>query len=167
MATRFIHKGLALESSPYSHVAPFGVNENGELQVNRGAENKGNGLTSDPGAEPIAVGRVIIASASFTLAARDNGATIIADSTTSVVVQLPSTAKGLRYTLSVKQLTSSGGHAFSPAAADKIYYGPVGALADDTDLVCSAATDRVGDSLTLVGDGVDGWVVISAVGTWA
>jgi hypothetical protein len=41
------------------------------------------------------------------------------------------------------------------------------AAADDKDAINTAATDRVGDSLTLVGDGVDGWYVVGVTGTWA
>ena len=164
MATRFIHKGLDPEQGPYSNVAPFCVDDEGKLVVNRGAEFKGNGLTTDPQAEPIPVTRIINATASFTVTPADSGAVIAADSTSSVVVQLPATQKGLTYTLTVKQLTGTGGHAFSPVAADKIIYA---SKADDADIVCSAASDAVGNCITIVGDGVDGWLVTSVFGTWA
>jgi hypothetical protein len=102
--------------------------------------------------------------ASATLTAADSGAIILADSTTSIVMQLPATQAGLTFTLVVKQVTAASGHAFSPVAADKFIYA---SKADDADLVCSAASDVVGDMVTIVGDGVDGWVVVAKTGTWA
>jgi hypothetical protein len=163
MATRFIHMGLPLEQSPYAGVAPFAVDDEGVLKVVRGAANKG-ALSADPGEEPISVDRLIVATASLTLTAADHGATVIADSTTSVVVSLPATQKGLKFTLCIKQLTAAGGHAFSPVAVDKIL---INGKADDEDYVCSAASDALGDFVTLIGDGVDGWYVASQNGTWA
>ncbi len=107
--------------------------------------------------------------ASFTITAEDDGKVFEADSTTSVVATLPAasdTTKGMRVTLVVGQLTTSGGHAFSPNASDKIM-GNGFTAADDKDAICSAATDRVGDAMTLICDGVDGWYIESVTGTWA
>lgn len=166
MATRFLHKGLPLEQSPYSNVAPFAVDENGELKINRGAENKG-ALASDPGAERIPVNRVaLVTSTAVTLTKADSGAYLIANTSASVTFTLPATAAGLEYTVAVGVLTSSGGHAVAPQAADKIVgYGlnP----GDGTSITCSAATDAIGDFVHLIGDGVDGWFILGARGTWA
>lgn len=115
---------------------------------------------------PVSSTAIKTVTASTTATAAQSGTTFIADSTTSVVITLPATVAGLRYTLAVKQLTTSGGHAFSPAAADKIM-GNGFTSADDKDAVCSAATDREGDTLTVVGDGVDGWYIVGVTGTWA
>lgn len=165
MATRFIHKNLDLDGTDYANVAPFGVEDDGGLAVRRGSEWKGVAST-DPGVERIPVQRFVSVTASANLSVADNGGVFEADSTTSVVLTLPATQKGLTYTLVVGQLTAAGGHAFSPQAADKIMYGPTTAV-DNKDLICTAATDRVGDCVTVVGDGVDGWYVTSAIGTWA
>jgi hypothetical protein len=123
-------------------------------------------LNVDGTKRPIAVSNVEIVDASKTATTAASGTTYIADSTTSVVITLPATVAGLRYTLVVGQLTTSGGHAFSPAAADKII-GNGFTPADDKDAICTAATDVVGDKITLVGDGSLGWYVESVVGTWA
>lgn len=166
MSTRFIAAGLGLDSlDGGTHSSPFGVDNEGALAIRRGSLYKGV-ASSDPGVERIAVDRFVSVTASGTLTVADHGGTFEADSTTSVVLQLPSTQKGLRYTMVVGQLTAASGHAFSPAAADKIFYGPTTAV-DNKDLICSAATDRIGDTVTVVGDGVDGWYVVSAVGTFA
>jgi hypothetical protein len=172
MATRFIQGNLDLDTLTSGDTIPFGVEDDGALAIRRGPTWKGAN-SSDPGVERIPVSRVINLTASATLTAADHGALIIADSTTSVVAQLPATQKGLRYTLLVKQLTGAGGHAFSPNASDKIMGvttqagSATFAKADDADLVCSAATDVVGNFVTLVGDGVDGWWVTGISGTWA
>ncbi len=105
--------------------------------------------------------------ASFTLTAADSGKIFLIDGSASVVATLPSTAAGLEYTLIVKQLPGSGaGTAFSPAAADKII-GNGFTATDDKDAINSAASDALGDWITLVGDGVDGWYISSIKGTWA
>jgi hypothetical protein len=39
--------------------------------------------------------------------------------------------------------------------------------ADNKDLICTQATSRIGDSCTIVGDGVDGWYITAITGTWA
>jgi hypothetical protein len=161
MATRYVYSGGGIPPGT-GNAAGIGL-ENGNLKVYRGDDHKGP-LSSNPGAELININRVITLTASGTVTAADSGAVIIADSTTSIIVSLPATAKGLTYTLVVKQLTSSGGHAFSPVAADKFIYS---SKADDADLVCTAASDVVGDSVTIVGDGADGWVVKGIRGTWA
>lgn len=148
----------AMQTPVPAGVVRVAVDSNdGRIYVNRG---------NSVGREPITPTTVRAITASATLTAADDGAVIIADSTTSVVMTLPATAKGLKFTLIVGQLTTSGGHAFSPAAADKIM-GNGFTAADDKDAICSAATDRVGDAITLVGDGVDGWYITSVTGTWA
>jgi hypothetical protein len=91
---------------------------------------------------------------------------LIASNLTSSIVTLPATAAGLRYTLVVGVLPTSGvGHSFSPAAADKIS-GNGFTPADNKDAVCVVASDRLGDTITLLGDGVDGWIITSHEGTW-
>jgi hypothetical protein len=113
----------------------------------------------------ILLGGAVTSTASEAVTVSQTGSTIVANSTTSVVVTLPTAAPGLTYTLVVGQVTSSGGHAFSPAAADFITGDGLTAVVDK-DLICTAATDAVGDSVTIVGaDG--GWYVTAITGTWA
>jgi hypothetical protein len=54
----------------------------------------------------------------------------------------------------------------SPAADDKIQ-GCGLTAADGKDLINTKATAKVGDSITLVGDGTDGWIIQDMTGTWA
>jgi hypothetical protein len=166
MATKHIHRGVGGGSGAAGNGAGLEVDTTGVLVLDKGADWKGNGLASAPGYEPVPVNRTIIATASFTLTPADNGAVIICDSTTSIVAQLPATRKGLRFTLVVKQLTAASGHAFSPASVDYIAGNGLTNV-DNQDIQCTAASDRVGDMVEIVGDGVDGWFVTSIIGTWA
>ena len=78
---------------------------------------------------------------------------------------LPSTATGLVYTFVVGATSTSTGLSISPAAADSI--GGLGlTTVDDKDLINTQATERVGDSVTLVSVAA-GWLAINASGTWA
>lgn len=109
---------------------------------------------------------VQVTTATYTLTAADDGAVLIASNLTSSIITLPSTAAGLRFTLVVGVLPTSGvGHSFSPAALDKIS-GNGFTPADNKDAVCVVASDRLGDTLTVIGDGVDGWIITGVNGTW-
>jgi hypothetical protein len=114
-------------------------------------------------------GAVVKKTASFTVLPQDSGKTFIFDSTTSVVATLPaaSTAtSGMKVRFVVEQLTASGGHAVSPAAADQII-GNGFTPADNKDAICSAASDRLGDMIELTCDGELGWYITGVIGTWA
>lgn len=109
----------------------------------------------------------LTSSGALTLTPKDSGTIVITTRTTSTVVTLPPTQNGLIFGLINAGLTSSGGHALSPAAADKIQ-GKGLSKADDADLVNSAATDAIGDMVVLIGDGTDGWWLMPGIqGTWA
>ena len=113
----------------------------------------------------ISTSDIQVLTTSKTATGAESGTVFIADSTSSIVVTLPPTVRGLKYTLIVKQLTTSGGHAFSPNAADQII-GNGFTPADDKDAICTAASDAVGDTFELTGDGSAGWYVTRSVGTW-
>lgn len=98
--------------------------------------------------------------ADLTLTAADDGNVIAFDSTTALTVTLPATRAGLKYTFVLKQLPGAGTHAISPNAVDKIF-APGFTAADGKAIVATAAADGVGDFITLVGDGVDGWYVVA------
>lgn len=105
--------------------------------------------------------------ASYTLTAADSGKIFLADGSGTLTFTLPATVKGLEYTIAVKQLPGSGvGTSLSPNANDKIT-GNGFTPADDKDAINTAATDRLGDLITVVGDGVDGWYITQVIGTWA
>jgi hypothetical protein len=104
---------------------------------------------------------VEIKTASFTVTAQDSGKIYVINAA-DVVATLPATAAGLQYTFVVQTLSTTTGFGASPVAADSVNGGT-----DNKDLQNSAATDALGDSVTIVGDGSVGWWTISKIGTWA
>lgn len=111
-----------------------------------------------------------------TLALKDCGVVqnVIADALT---LTLPSTVVGYNFTARNGGDNASGtptrsgadgtvAVTVSPAAADLIAGMEVTA-ADNKDFVNTKATSKVGDEITLVGDGVNGWMAVNVKGTWA
>jgi hypothetical protein len=130
----------------------------GRLYVARGAQ-----VTE----EPLATTAVKVTTASVTLTAKDDGCTVIVDTTDNCTVTLPATAAGLKFTVIVKQAGASGKlHKLSPVAADK-FIGNGFTAADAKACQNTQATAAVGDSVSIVGDGVDGWLFTNVAGTWA
>ena len=98
-------------------------------------------------------------------------------STNTATITLPATVAGLRYTI---VWTGTAGQTFniSPNSSDKIIGSIVdvadgniitasnsGAGTDDKDLQLDGGS-QIGDRVTLVADGVDGWIIVEAVGSW-
>lgn len=85
----------------------------------------------------------------------------------NLVITLPSTIAGFEITfvLTAAALSAGTGLSISPAAADKIM-GQGLAGADNKDIILAGSGDRSGDSVTLVGDGSDGWFITHHEGTW-
>lgn len=110
--------------------------------------------------------------ANFSVSNQDSGKTFVFnDGTASLVATLPKAAaenKGAKYTFVVNALAGAGaGHAVSPNVADTISFPGATPPTADKDVICSAATDRLGDSIVLQSDGVSNWFVLAHVGTWA
>lgn len=104
---------------------------------------------------------------STSLTAADSSKMIVVNTTTDVILTLPSTADGLRYDFFILTTAGSGKlHSISPASADKIMGKGITA-SDNKDLQNTQATAAVGDSVTLVADGADGWYAQNISGTWA
>lgn len=85
------------------------------------------------------------------------------------VFTLPAAAaatKGVWYEFETGALSGGTGLSISPAAADHIRGNGLTSV-DDKDLINSGATDRLGDSVRIYCDGVDGWVIEAIIGTWA
>lgn len=104
--------------------------------------------------------------AAFTCSEQESGCVYLIDAA-DVVATLPAISgleEGVHYTFVVKTLSTVTGFSVSPAAADSINSGT-----DDKDLINTAATDAVGDCVTVVADTVDGdtWLTMAQVGTWA
>jgi len=106
---------------------------------------------------------VSIKAADFTLTAADSGSVFIADAV-DLTVTLPATAAGLEFTFVVATVSVTTGLSISPVTADYIAHTTA---VVDKDLINTGATDVIGDSVTIVGDGVDGWFCTSLKGTWA
>lgn len=110
---------------------------------------------------------VKVITADTTLTAADEGKLIVFDSTTSLVVSLPATAKNLTFWFYVKTAAGSGaGHSISPVAADKIYAKGFTAAANK-DAINTQATGAQGDAFSVIGNGTDGWFGYKDAGTWA
>lgn len=102
-----------------------------------------------------------ITGAATTLTDADSG-TVYRVNVADAVFTLPSTEAGLIYHFVIDTVSSTTGCSFSPAAADNINGG-----VDNKDLINSAGSDVKGDSVTLVGDGSEGWLTLSMHGIWA
>lgn len=103
--------------------------------------------------------------ASYTVLAEESGTVFVATAA-DVEFTLPATALGLTYTFVFKVPSAGVGGQVSPVAADKIM-GNGFTSADNKAAINSGATDREGDAITVVGDGSDGWFIVSLTGTWA
>lgn len=104
----------------------------------------------------------------YTLPVYERDVTIVC-AVADLVVNLPPAGagtKGNKVTMTVKTISGGTGASFSPVSSDKIQGTGITA-ADNKDLINSGATDAVGDTLTLVCDGADGWWITSKIGTWA
>lgn len=130
----------------------------GNLIFKNAAGNTVLAIRNDGGVE-------VVTATPRTLTEVDNGKTFIV-AVADCVFNLPATFVGGRFTFIVKTLSAVTGCAISPVAADYIA-GPSLTGVVDKDLINTAATDALGDSVTLVADGVDGWFVESINGTWA
>lgn len=113
---------------------------------------------------------------SKTLAITDCGVVqnVIAD---GIIITLPATVVGYSFTIRNGGVKKSGGPrgtgddgsvlvAVSPNAVDLIA-GNTWTAADNKDALNTKVTAKVGDEITLVGDGVNGWMVVSQKGIWA
>lgn len=154
MATRFIHRGNEIPE-PVSTAVGFGVDTDDRLKVNIAGIER-----------PINHNFTEVITTSRTLTPEESGSTFLLNSTSSITLTLPATQVGLEYTFVVLALTTTGGHNFTPQSADKIVgYGL--SKTDGQAVTCSAASDAVGDFLRVVGDGIDGWVIVGGRGTFA
>jgi len=96
----------------------------------------------------------------------------------NVVINLPATVAGLLYSFLFVGTPEQGFH-ISPNSADKIAGSIIdvangnvvtaansGAGADNKDLILDTGS-KVGDRVTLLGDGSAGWTIVSGLGSWA
>ncbi len=111
-----------------------------------------------------------------TLSATQSGA-VFEISTNGGTVTLPATVKGVVYTF-VWTGTAGQTYNISPNASDKIKGSLIdvatgnvvtaassGAGADDKDLQLDSGS-QIGDRVTIMGDGSDGWIILEGLGSW-
>jgi hypothetical protein len=111
---------------------------------------------------------VAIVTADTTLTAADSGKIVIVNAAASKTITLPAASTaGLRFTVTHQVATSSGnGHLVDPAGTDLVR-GNGFTPAAGKGAVCTQGTSRIGDSITVVSDGVSAWYIESVTGTWA
>ena len=90
--------------------------------------------------------------------------------TDALVITLPATKAGVRYTFINSGADDAVLITVSPNASDKII-GTIAAVSmsasDDGDLTNTKSGANKGDWCTIVGDGADGWYIIGGDGVWA
>ncbi len=111
--------------------------------------------------------------ASKLLTANDNGKTFLIG-TDELVITLPPTKKNLTFTFVNIGADGNNIITISPNASDGIF-GTITLAASivqmagtaDTDFINTKASSLKGDSSKLVGDGADGYAIVSSTGIWA
>ena len=95
----------------------------------------------------------------------DSGKTFLSN-TTDVVFTLPAIAVGNVYTFVNTAADGGNNLTVSPASADGILY--LGALTDDSDVINTASTSKVGDYVTIASlNSTVFWTVVDVQGVWA
>jgi len=107
--------------------------------------------------------------ASTTLSYGDSGKVFLVG-TDALVITLPATKAGIRYTFVNSGADDAVLITVSPNASDKII-GTIAAVSmtasDDGDLTNTKSGANKGDWVTIVGDGSDGWYIVGGDGVWA
>lgn len=113
-------------------------------------------------------GAFLTKTANYTVTEKDHLKTFISGAADLVYTLPPANTRtaGLRVSFFTSTLSTTTGVSISPASVDKIQGKGITA-ADNKDLINTAATDAVGDIVTLECDGVDGWFIVNMLGTWA
>ncbi len=113
---------------------------------------------------------VLTANATLT---EDQSGGVFTTALDAIVITLPATKAGLKYTIINSGADGAAKVSISPAAADAIH-GTTNASTnvvlsgvDNKDAINTKATATTGDNITLVGDGVAGWYVVGCHGVWA
>jgi len=103
-------------------------------------------------------------SGAYTMTAADSG--LITYVSATAVITLPATVVGYSFTFVNTGADGAVQISLSPAALDLI--SGIGLTAvDNKDVINTLATSKRGDSISIIGNGVDGWVITSAIGIWA
>jgi len=111
--------------------------------------------------------------AARTLTVEDSGKVFLVG-TDALTITLPATVAGVTYTFLNSGADGNNIITISPNASDAIH-GTITLAAsvvvlsgtDDKDLINTKATATTGDTVTIVGDGSTGWMVLASTGIWA
>jgi hypothetical protein len=109
--------------------------------------------------------KVITKTAAYTVLAEESGA-VFYSGTDNIVFSLPPTQKGLVFTFINSGADGAALVEIDPDAADLIVGNDL-IGSDGGKLSNTKATAKRADTVTLVGDGVDGWFIVSSLGVWA
>lgn len=123
----------------------------------------GGKITQEGGGSIVAP--VALKTLDYTVLASESG-TIFLIATDAKIFTLPATEPGLTYVFVNTGADGAVLLAISPQAADQIAGGALSSV-DNKDLLNTKATAKEGDAVTLVGDGVDGWLIVAMQGIWA
>jgi hypothetical protein len=138
------------------------------LGATAGAASASKAVVLDANKQVSGIRRVVnLAAATQDLTAAQSGQRFVG--AVDAVFTLPAAAaatKGVEYEFETGAVSGGTGLSISPAAADHIRGNGLTST-DDKDLINTGATDRLGDSVRIYCDGVDGWVIEAVVGTWA
>tara|TARA_R110002167_G_scaffold14373_5_gene58437 strand:+ start:86 stop:502 length:417 start_codon:yes stop_codon:yes gene_type:complete len=111
--------------------------------------------------------------ASIALSNTDSGTKYLVG-TDALVITLPSTKKGVEFTIINSGADGNNIITISPAAGDAVIGSIANAAADSVsggvdgkDIINTKSTANKGDRITLVGDGDSGWYIVDGVGIWA
>ena len=135
----------------------------------------GGSATGEVNLQKVKVGAAHADGATLTVA---ESGMIFIESTNGATVTLPPTQKGLMYTF-VWGGTATHTFNISPNASDKIQGSIIdsnaiativegasnGAGADNKDLQLDSGSG-VGDRVTLLGNGTNGWIIVEGIGSW-
>lgn len=138
------------------------------MPTTAGAAMAGKAVVADANVGVSGIRRIVnLAAATQALTAAQSGQRFVG--AVDAVLTLPAAAAGTAgvwYEFECGALSSGTGLSISPAVADHIRGNGLTAV-DNKDLINTGATDRLGDSVRIYCDGVDGWVIESVIGTWA
>lgn len=142
------------------------LNKNGGVTAGQAIASKT--VVTDANVGVSGIRRIVnLAAATQILTALQSGQKFVG--AVDAVFTLPAAAagtKGVWYEFECGSLSTGTGLSISPNASDNVRGNGLTAL-DDKDLINSGASDRLGDSVRIYCDGVDGWVIETIVGTWA
>lgn len=111
---------------------------------------------------------VSIVTADTTLIPANSGSLIVINAAATKTMTLPSASvPGLVFTFTHQVASTSGaGHTIHPSGTD-VMRGNGFTPAAGKGAVCTQATSRIGDAITVVSDGAGAWYIRSVTGTWA